>query len=101
MAPEYVAHVQALFKVGLSVWFPSWALRKRYQLNVAASSAGVAAVRWGLVIAGAAATFAPGDGDAGAWIRIGGGVVFLTFIAWPGLASHATSLLRRLGTGKR
>jgi len=81
-----------------SVWFVSWALRRRYELDYKLDRreqilrGAVIAFTFGL-------TLLPGPNFAA--VRIVAGISGIAFLAWPNLAHHTMGLAEQLQLAKR
>jgi hypothetical protein len=86
-------YVSQLAEGAVSVWFVSWAIRRRYELDIKLDQREqllrriLIAAAFGLTLLG---------GPHFAVVRIIAGISGLTFLAWPNLARHAMGLLEQL-----
>lgn len=87
---DFRAHVLVLTEISLSIWFVSWAWRRKSGDTERLDSA-AQVLRWIAVAMAYAITFVPGADLA--WLRVTFLLVGLAFIAWPNLACAVRGLM--------
>ena len=98
MTGETYLYASQLAEEAASVWFVSWALRRRYELDYKLNRR-EQTLRWVVI----ALTFglAMLRGPNLAVVRIVAGISGIAFLAWPNLAHHTMGLAERLHLAKR
>jgi hypothetical protein len=81
-----------------SVWFVSWALRRRYELDYKLDRR-EQILRWAIIAFTFGLTLLRGSDLA--VIRIVAGLSSIAFLAWPNLAHHTMGLAEQLHLAKR
>jgi hypothetical protein len=86
-------YASQLAEGAVSVWFISWAVRRRYELDYKLTSGGQI-VRWSAVVAAFGLTLLRGPNFE--VVRILAGLIGIAFLSWPNLAHHTIGLVERL-----
>lgn len=81
-----------------SVWFVSWALRRRYELDYKLDRR-EQILRWAVIALTLGLTLLRGSDFA--VVRIVAGLTGIAFLAWPNLAHHTMGLAEQLHLAKR
>jgi hypothetical protein len=91
-------YASQLAEEAASVWFVSWALRRRYDLDYKLGGT-EQILRW--VVIGLAFGFTMLRGPGSALVRVIAGILGIAFLAWPNLAHHMMGLAEYLHLAKR
>jgi len=85
MARGTLLYASQIATCAVSVWFVSWALRRKYELDYKLTVT-EQLTRWAIVAAAFGLTFLPDSNLA--TVRIVAGILGIGFVAWPNLAHH-------------
>ena len=91
MLGETFQYASQLAESAVSVWFVSWALRLRYELDLELNRS-EHIVRWTVIAVSFGLAMLRGPGVGLAVLRIAAGLIGLAFLAWPNLAHHVMSV---------
>lgn len=92
MANGTVLYASQITSCAVSVWFVSWALRRKYELDYKLTAM-EQLTRWVIVAVAFGLTFLPDSNLA--TVRITSGILGIAFVAWPNLARHLMGLFGR------
>jgi hypothetical protein len=87
-----LAYASQLAAGAVSVWFISWAIRRRYDLDYQLTRK-EHIVRWAIVAVGFGLAFL--QGAEFEVVRIAAGLIALGFLAWPNFARSLVALVAR------
>jgi hypothetical protein len=87
------AYASQLASGAASIWFISWAIRRRYEIDCQLTRK-EQVIRWSVVAAGFVLAFL--QGGEFEIVRIVAGVLALAFLAWPNFARSVADLVRTL-----
>lgn len=76
----------------VSVWFVSWALRRKYELDHKLTPT-EQLIRSAIIVVAFGMTLLPGSNLAA--VRIIAGMIGIGFVAWPNLAHHTAAMFQR------
>lgn len=91
MFRDVLSYAQQLAAGFVSVWFISWAIRRRYELDHQLSCT-EQIVRWIIVAVGFGLTLL--QGEEYKLVRILAGVIAMGFLAWPNFARSFLTLIK-------
>ncbi len=87
-----LAYASQLVSGALSIWFISWAIRRRYEIDCPLTR-NEHIIRWSVVGAGFVLAFV--QGSEFKIVRIIAGVLALAFLAWPNFARGVAGLVTK------
>lgn len=93
-----ILYASQLAEGAASIWFVSWALRRRYELDYKLDQS-ESILRWSVIVFAFGLTLL--GGHSFAVVRIVAGIFGVAFLAWPNLAHHAMDLAGLLHLAKR
>jgi len=88
-----ILYASQLVKGALSIWFISWAVRRRYQLDYELRRC-EQTLRW--LVVGVAFALALVPGATFSIGRVTAGILGVAFLAWPNLAHHTMNFAAQL-----
>jgi hypothetical protein len=97
MLRETLLYAGQLAEGAASVWFVSWALRRRYELDYKLDRR-EQILRWAVIAFTFGLALLPGPNFAA--VRIVVGISGIAFLAWPNLAHHTMGLAEQVHLAK-
>ena len=98
MSGDMFLYASQLAEGAASVWFVSWALRRRYELDCKLDRR-EQILRWAFIAAAFGLTLLRAPEFSA--VRVLAGISGIAFLAWPNLAQHTMRLAEQLHLAKR
>lgn len=98
MAGGILSYASQIASCAVSVWFISWAIRRRYELDHNLTRI-EQFIRWMIVLVAFGLTFLSGSNFA--MTRIIAGITGMLFVAWPNLAHRVLAIIGRFHSPKQ
>jgi hypothetical protein len=93
-----LSYASQVAKGAVAVWFVSWALRRKYELDQRLDWR-AQTVRWMVIVIAFGLTLLEGSNLAA--VRITAWIFGAAFLAWPSLAHHVIAVVDRLRSPKQ